>query len=390
MRSLPDSDLSLRDFGDFIFESALSRKALLMPSPASLAVLIRDVITSIHRLTVSCHLPEFTDHGLQHLCSLVDRISRWSSGGNQQSRLIVDGLECSESAVLLLAILFHDIGMLSQRPEDLPQTQSQWDSIGLRDVPNWVRSTHIRRMQPLVSRLFEGNPLRYLFDEDVLVRAFVVAQAHGTWPWEWSPAAFQGRDAGLAALLAVADLLDEDSNRCDTETLLRHRFGNHLSRAHWIRHGLTHGRVLVDAGIVHVEFRRPPDSDAQLEPVYRALRNHYRLALLYLCELGQVNAGILNIAFSPASGCPSSESENLGDWIRLEGFGTQSALAFHLLSSFMPEALMDSRRVNQTVRNRLHSLGLEAIDLQEFHRLRGVVELHSYDERAFQALLGPT
>ena len=388
MRPLPDNDLSLRDASDFIFESALGRRALLNPNPASLAVFLRDVITSIHRLTVSCHLPELTDHGLHHLCSLVDRVSRWSSPRNQQLCNVVDGLDPTECAVLLLAILFHDIGMLSQRPEDLPQEQAQWDSMGLRDVPNWVRATHIPRMQPLVRRLLEENPLSGLLNDPTVLRAFCVAQSHGSWPWQWTRSHFQGRDAGLAAMLAVADLLDEDSNRCDTVTLLRHRLGSHHNCAHWIRHGLTHGRVLVEAGEIHVELRRPPDSDAQMESVYKALRNHYRLSRLYLQELGQVNAGILNISFSPASGCPTEVGLELSDWSRLQGFGTQSALAFHLLNSFMPEALMDASRVETSILSRLQSNSLETIDLQDFHRIRGGVELHSYDEQSFFALLG--
>lgn len=123
MRPLPDTDLSLRDASDFIFESVLSRKALLNPSPPSLAVFLREIIGSIHRLTVSCHLPEFTDHGLNHLCSLVDRISRWTSPSGGTPRLVVENLEPSECAVLLLATLIHDVGMLSQRPEDLPTTE---------------------------------------------------------------------------------------------------------------------------------------------------------------------------------------------------------------------------------------------------------------------------
>jgi len=389
MRPLPDSDLSLRDASDFIFESELCRKALLAPQPASLGVFLRDLISSIHRLTVSCHLPEFTDHGLLHLCSLVDRISGWTSPARgERPKSVVEGLEASECAVLLLATLFHDIGMLSQRPEDLPQTQPQWNSKGFRDVPNWVRSTHIERMEALTRRLFEANSFSTLFDHPVLMRSFNVARAHGTWPWQWSPRNFQLRDAGLAAMLAVADLLDEDSNRCDTATLLGHRLGNHLNSSHWIRHGLTHGRVLVEAGVIRVELRRPPNSDAQLAPVYSALRNHYRLALLYLRELGQVNAGILNLVVFPENGCPDEQAENLDGWERLQGFATQSALVFQLLNSFMPEALLDTRRVDPETIERLRALGLEKVDLQHFYVIRGDLELHSYEEQAFLALLG--
>jgi hypothetical protein len=156
---LPDPDLSLRDASDFIFDSALCRHALRNPHPPALAVLLREFIAGIHRLTVSCHLPEFTDHGLGHLCSLVDRLSRWStSSSGVVPKLVVDDLTEEECAVLLLATLLHDIGMLSQRPEDLPPGSPQAIAKPLRDVPTWVRRTHIPRMERVARRLLSTRP----------------------------------------------------------------------------------------------------------------------------------------------------------------------------------------------------------------------------------------
>src|SRR5207248_10095690 len=123
MRSLPDPDLSLRDASDFIFDSPLARRALEDPEPRNLAVFLREVIQAIYKLTVSCHLPEFTDHGLGHLYSLVDRLSRWTIIGTEANpKAVVEHADFrpKEAAILLLATLLHDIGMLSQRPEDLP------------------------------------------------------------------------------------------------------------------------------------------------------------------------------------------------------------------------------------------------------------------------------
>ena len=212
MRTLPDPDLSLRDASDFIFDCALCRRALSDPHPPGLAVLLREFIAGIHRLTMSCHLPEFTDHGLGHLCSLVDRLSRWSApGSGAVPQLVIDGLSWEECAVLLLATLLHDIGMLSQRPEDLPSGHPQAAAKPFRDVPTWVRRTHIPRMERVAQRLLNGTDSAPLFSDAVIERAFVVAKAHGEWPWQWNPAKFIGRDAGLAALVALADLLDEDS-----------------------------------------------------------------------------------------------------------------------------------------------------------------------------------
>lgn len=63
LRTLPDPNLSLRDATDFIFGSSLSRKALETPISA-FTLIVRDLLEAIHRLAQSCHLPEFTDHGL--------------------------------------------------------------------------------------------------------------------------------------------------------------------------------------------------------------------------------------------------------------------------------------------------------------------------------------
>jgi hypothetical protein len=78
-------------------------------------------------------------------------------------------------------------------------------------------------------------------------------------------------------MLAVADLLDEDSLRCDSETLLRHRNGSSMNRAHWIRHGLTYSRVLVTNGVIRAQLAVPPNTTPAFAVVLSALRNQYRL-----------------------------------------------------------------------------------------------------------------
>lgn len=388
MRSLPDPEVSLRDASDFIFDSALCRGALREPHPISLALLLREVISGIHRLTVSCHLPEFTDHGLGHLCSLVDRLSRWSSApSGANSPLVVASLSAEECAVLLLATLLHDIGMLSQRPEDLPPGDPNASAKPFHDVPTWVRRTHIDRMEGVLRRMFLGTEFENAVNDPIVQRALQTAKAHGTWPWKWDLARLPGRDVGLAALVAVADLLDEDSARCDSATLLRHRYGTAENCAHWIRHGLTQGRVLVERGRVSVTLARPPETDAQLDMVFVALRNHFSLVMLYLRELGQVGAGLNGINFDPPYGGASAIAEGLADLSNLPGFGTQAALVYHLLGSFMAEALMDARRVPPDTLRRLAAQGLTPIDLTNFYAIRGTREPRLPAEQAFLALL---
>ena len=198
--------------------------------------------------------------------------------------------------------------MLSQRPEDLPPDSPDAAKKPIRDVPSWVRRTHVARLERVSKRLFENTPLASLLEDSVVRRAFSIAKAHDKWPWHWT---FVDRDSGLAALLAVADLLDEDSARCDSATLLHHRFGTAENCAHWIRHSLTAHRVLVRRGRVSVSFARPPGTDMQLDPIFVALRNHYRLVRLYLNELRQVDASILSVDFDPPHGGPQDSAPNL-------------------------------------------------------------------------------
>lgn len=184
MRPLPDPDLSFRDAVDYIVDCPLARRALSDPDPKDLALLIRDIAQLIHRLTISCHLPEFTDHGLNHLCSLLERISSWTSDdppGNPQ--LLIERLTPGECALLLMAVLLHDIGMLSQRADDFPPPVPLWATKALNDVPNWVRMTHIQRMERVT---FRGlGPRTGTLPSDLVVkRAMNIAAAHGSWPWD--------------------------------------------------------------------------------------------------------------------------------------------------------------------------------------------------------------
>ena len=121
-RSLPDPEINLRDARDFILSSLLARTAL-NGTDSSLALFLHDLLDAIYRLALSCHLPEFTDHGLPHLCSLVDRVSRWElpPRPNNPRPYLCESLSSDEASVLLIALLIHDIGMLSQNPIDLPE-----------------------------------------------------------------------------------------------------------------------------------------------------------------------------------------------------------------------------------------------------------------------------
>lgn len=68
---IPDFKTDLRIASDFIFETTLCRKALESSLPGGTANIIRDTLRAVDLLAQSCHLPEFTDHGIPHLVSIV-------------------------------------------------------------------------------------------------------------------------------------------------------------------------------------------------------------------------------------------------------------------------------------------------------------------------------
>ncbi len=387
--SIPDPEIGLRDAADFILNSPLGRRALLNTQHQGLSVFLRDLIEAIYRLSVSCHLPEFTDHGLPHLCNLVDRICQWTCAPNNgETPSLVSLLHDEEPAILLIATLIHDIGMLSQKAEDLAEDNSMRFAKGQMNVADWVRCTHGQRIERLVKRLMNLNPNNeMILSSDMFSSAVKVGEAHQAWPWQEGFQKLENREPGLAAVVAVADLLDEDSGRCDTATLIGHREGSALNKAHWLRHTLTKGRVLVRDGEVFVQLLRPPGTDSQLKPFYHALRNHYRLIQLYTQPLGILGAGFLNTCFEPKDGCPREESEYLASWFEVPGFATQSALLYQLLQTFFAESLLDENRLTDEKRKELLAMDFEEVDLVAQRRINGQHDIRSPYEQEFYALL---
>lgn len=356
---------------------------------------IHDLMDALYRLVQSCHLPEFTDHGLPHLCSVVDRISRWElpSSANVGSALLCNNLNPDEAGVLLVAALIHDIGMLSQNPKDLPDDTSPLKNKALwPDIAAWVRQTHVDRLEKLVRRVLSHPEHSRFLETTLFERAIAIAKAHQCWPWAWSGDwSANPRDRGLAAVVAVADLLDEDSGRCDTLTLLDHREGNLANRAHWLRHALTANRILVTRGRVRVEMVKPPGTGDTLRPVYSALRNLFRLVKLYNADLQHLGASIADIDPDPSSDVPDQIAESLAGWDRLHGFATEHAFCYHVLRTFLPEALRDSRRISDSwTRAELRDAELEDVDTSILDSCDVTAEPRSEFERAFAAISGRT
>ena len=395
-RSLPDPNGSLYEARDFILGSDLARKALESNFP-SLGIFIADFLDATHRLSQSCHLPEFTDHGLPHLCSLVDRISQWElppdSQGNTQT--LPQKLDTDQARNLLLATLIHDFGMLSQKAEDLPDNHSpSLDPAQWSDIATWVRKTHVIRLPKLLFRVMISYCNKYVNFFNIrhshnFSDAIDIAMAHQEWPWQWTGCWQETQsNRALAAIVSVADLLDEDSARCDTETLLEHRGGNEINRAHWIRHVLTENRVMIEKGTIKIQLCRPSRTGISLKPVYSALRNHFRLVSLYETELNIIDAPITNIQLDPSTGIPSNEANLLKNWQRFDGYENESAFQFQLLRTFMPEALKDERKCSKQTIQELRTASLEDVDLSDFENAESNTEPRTPSEQTFEAITG--
>ena len=363
MQDRPDQDAPLRHAINKIQNSRLGRKALLFSDYQEFKLFLNDLMNIIHTLSLSCHLPEFTNHGLEHLISIVNRISEWSGTAKSTSQFICETLSTEDAAALLIAVLIHDIGMLSQKDEDLEKPVADPKYSVNVGTPDWVRITHIPRMKNLVIRLFKDRTdYQALLLSPFMTRVFKIAKAHGSWPEDQEFKELPPHDKGLAAVLAVSDLLDEDSSRCDTETLINHRDYTQQNLGHWIRHTLTLEKVQIHFSKVVVKLGHLPNTDSSMEPVYCALRNQYRLVQLYGDALGNIGVARISPEFHPG-GFPKEQVDQLSDWTAIPMIPDLESLIYILLLSFMPEATLDATKVPSDFIKKAKALDFELVDL---------------------------
>ncbi len=219
MKEIPDFDIELAQATDYILRCPLANKAFSCPPFQNFANIVTDTIRWIDQLADNCHMPEFTNHALPHICSIVKRASEWGESDGW-----LKDTTPQEAGYLLIALLIHDIGMLSQDSRDIPEEQKLQHLKGLSDISGWVRRTHVIRIEMLVK-----NFLAYYTEQDPSLTSHLdviigMAQSHSKWPWEpdfvtnREQIASLGLDAerigALNAVIAVCDLLDEDSKRC--------------------------------------------------------------------------------------------------------------------------------------------------------------------------------
>ena len=379
-RALPDNDMPLKQARDFILNSLLARRALCSQClSGKLSIFLQDLIEEIYRLSVSCHMPEFTDHGLSHLCSLIERISSWTLKGSDR---LVDNIEPDDAARLLLATLIHDLGMLSQKAKHLPADVPLEKQKALSpNISDWVRRTHVDRLPELFKSVIDELDFEFLGEEQKFIDdVIIIATSHDKWPWEWG---FEDKGQRfLAGIVSVIDLLDEDSARCDTMTLIKHSDGNELNKAHWIRHCLTPERITINESHIRIALVKPSDwqDTIRLEPVLGALRNHFRLIKLYdtVLHSDRFDAS-LEIDFPN----PEERSKELNGWQDIEGFESENAFCFQLLNTFMKPALNVIKEEDKTY---FQHIPLEDVNLSLFNAINGKTPRHII-EKTFLALM---
>ena len=236
MKEIPSFNIELAQASNYILGSSLAKRAFVCPPFHNFTNIVTEIICWIDRLADNCHMPEFTNHALPHICSIVKRASEWGESDGWLKETTPQ-----EAGYLLMALLIHDIGMLSQDSRDIPENEKLQNMKGLSDISGWVRRTHVIRIEKLVKYFLadysqeDSSLLNHL---DVIIS---MAQSHAKWPWDLDfltrkeQIALVGlkedRIEALNAVIAVCDLLDEDSERCDTITLIKHRYGTIENKA---------------------------------------------------------------------------------------------------------------------------------------------------------------
>lgn len=104
MKQIPDFDIELNQTVSFVFESQITKKAMERPPFDDFANILVEIIQSIDRLADNCHMAEFTNHAMPHICSIIKRASEWAESDGW-----IKKISSQEAAYLLLALLIHDI-----------------------------------------------------------------------------------------------------------------------------------------------------------------------------------------------------------------------------------------------------------------------------------------
>lgn len=364
MKEIPEFNVEVSQAINYIYESDLAILAFSKPPFINFVNIVRITIETIERLSENCNMPEFTNHGLKHVCSLIKRTSEWAIADGW-----INNINSNEAGYLLMSLLVHDLGMLSQEPSDLPEYVALEYKRGTYDLATWVRKTHVLRLENLLHRIFidfEKDNEELNKHIDLIAR---MAASHNYWPWEKQYEIsdeltnFIGipneKIRALNAVIAVADLLDEDSERCDSETLIKHKKGNNINIAHWYRHALTKKVCPIKDHIVEINLRSLEGMDNTFEDVFKVIRNQFKVILIYNDYLDKIDATIKKIKFSSEEGMPEIDKETIGLDVWRDRVELKYSMKELLMSTFIPEARGEIQ--NQKLYNKLKEFIIEKV-----------------------------
>lgn len=374
MKNIPEFNAEYAQVVEYIFDSDLAKKTFQDPPFKNYNNILRETLSAIDRLSDNCHMPEFTNHALPHICSVIKRASEWGVNSGW-----IEKISSQECGYLLLALVIHDIGMLSQDSSHLPDNKKIDSKKGMSEISTWVRKTHVERLEKLYFSIVADQSEGI---EGSIKLVIEMASTHSVWPWD---ARFdvstdlckknnvnKENILSLCAVIAVTDLLDEDSNRCDTITLIKHKHGTIDNISHWIRHALTVNVSAVENKKIKIKFRKLPNLPSDFINVYQTLRNHYRLIKLYNSRLCHIGGEIDGVEFDPSDKVDYSDSisESLSIWnthIELKNNITR-----RIMDTFMPEA--KGIYIDNISEKNIKAIGMETISYPQNNHTETIEE----------------
>jgi hypothetical protein len=294
-----------------LLRAALRSNCLQTPKGIMVYATHRHLLDKIDQLARNVQFSEFTEHGIPHIGSLVERISEWTltTVDPNIQRYLINELTANEALLLALAVFFHDIGMLSQRAEDLPPEKRYALGPYAVDVAKWVRRTHVDRLDGLVKHILgEHSCLRELLSgpsNEYISAAIRLGESHREWPTDSVKPAYDALSGlsisvgissehlhALAAVLAVVDLLDEDHRRCDTDALLGHKQATTINRSHWLKHLLVLEPPMIKCGRVDIKIAQIGAWRGRIPAAMEALTQYLCNAKIYNSLLSHLEAQI--------------------------------------------------------------------------------------------------
>lgn len=235
------------------------------------------------------NLPHFTDHSVAHsdqLCSIVDHLTAPLNYTDNQ-------LNENEAFIIYFACYIHDIGMQYQRAGDTetmqkvlsapPYDEQRWGELSIETKRDLLRSYHhVLSAEMIRSSINVANPILgiHLREDDYPGYTACLCESHCISPdsERYSVLVNKGpnlRMPLLAALLRLADLLDESRKRANLD-LTNILDLDVTSQMHWWRNYYVHD-ITFDLSYksINIWFDFPPERRVEYKKLIPQLQIPY-------------------------------------------------------------------------------------------------------------------